>query len=72
MPVQSKHLEYYSSWNVINASALLAGDNTLEFKLNGFSVSTKNKISLLGFMLTLSVALRRRGTSTVQVKMDDH
>lgn len=35
-----KHLRYYSTWNVINASALLAKDNTLETKVNVFSFST--------------------------------
>lgn len=35
-----KHLRYYSTWNVINASALLAEDNTLETKVNVFSFST--------------------------------
>lgn len=40
-PVLSKHLGYYSTWNVINTSAILAGGNTLEFKVNGFPFSTR-------------------------------
>lgn len=69
----SKHLGYYSTWNVINASALLAGDNTLESKVNGFSFSTR-KQNLITWLYGnyLSVALKSRGSSTVPKEMDEN